>query len=116
MTTPASENCPIQTCPWCHKPFTGNCCDAGCLLAQRDTLTAEVARLKTELRLRTCEAVSKANRDEELRTAYAESQADNARLRAALESISRYEGDDTHYLKQIAAAALWRGRSVSDAT
>ena len=43
-------------------------------------------------------------------------EAEVARLRAALEAISRYEGDDTHYLKQIAAAALWRGRSVSDAT
>jgi hypothetical protein len=32
--------------------------------------------------------------------------AEVARLWAALDRISCYEGDDTHYLKQIAAAAL----------
>ena len=53
-------------------------------------LLAEVARLKTELRLRTCEAVSKANRDEELRTAYAESQAENARLREGVEGLAKW--------------------------
>ena len=45
----------------------------------------EIGRLKTELHLRTCEAVAKANRDEELRTAYAEQSRELARLRAAAE-------------------------------
>jgi len=82
MTTPASENCPIQTCPWCHKPFTGNCCDAGCLLAQRDTLTAEVARLKAEFAYHHQDAIAKQAQFENLSVAYNEQSREVARLRA----------------------------------